>query len=219
VSVSWPAPSKDKAETNGVDASSFAASMTKVIADVYEADKGKLELAAQWETVESGLLDKVVELVKQRCTKEAELSRLDCTVSFEVLSRDVEGFPKRVVKDGNFFVEEWPEDLTATSWFFSTHGMTATFNPSDPVMFAEVLEGMMPKFLEKLKVLGFEKLRREPGTWKVTMTWLDPDEIDGPNKKRKMEVGVTRTKKATMAVDATTSAEATSPAGDTEEAD
>lgn len=223
VTVSWPEPKFGEdapAEEEGEE--TFAKSLTKLITEVHEKDKEKREMSEKWEKVESDLLDKVIDVVKEKCTKEAELSRLECTVSFEVLSRDIQEFPKRVVKDGNFFVESWPEDVTGECWFYSTHGFNATFNESEPVMFAEVLEGMMPKFLEKLKPLGFEKRKREPGTWKVLVTWLDPDEADGSaSKKRKMEVGVTRgPKKATMAAERerTTSAEATSPAGDTEEA-
>jgi len=169
-------------------ADNFAATLTQMVQDMMEENKEKEAVASKWTAYESKLTDQAVDLFKQRCTKEAEGQRLEVCVSFEVLSREITDFPKRVVKESNYFVESWVPGVTAESWFFATHGTNAHFNAGDPVLFAEVLECMMPKFVEKLGGLGFLTCGREPGTWKVSVTWADPDGEPAP-KKRKVPNG------------------------------
>merc|ERR1712187_852178 len=116
------------------------------------------------------LLDLAVDLFKDRCTRAAELQQTHSTVSFEVLVRDIDEFPKRVIKDSTYLVDSWG-DGAAEWWFYATRGTATAWTPGSPVLFAEVLEGMMPKFLEKVNALGFRDCKREPGTWKVTASW------------------------------------------------
>ena len=83
------------------------------------------------------MLDRAVELFKQRALKEAELQRCEFTTSFEVLTRDVEGFPKRVVQNSTWVVDSWGEGVSAECWFCATRGTTTPF-PGTPVIFAEL---------------------------------------------------------------------------------
>ena len=181
VSVAWAAPTGDE----DMEPANFADELTALVAEQQSKDKRHQGLAAHWIKHEAKLLDHALELFKQRCTREAEQECTEATVSFEVLSREIIDFPKRVVKDSNYFVASWGGEVTTESWFYATHAATATFNPDNPALFAEVLECMMPKFVERMQsTLGFKSCGREPGTWKVKVAWADPDEAG--SKKRKL---------------------------------
>jgi len=167
----------------------FADTLTQNVAEVREQEQEKQAIASKWIAFETKLLDEAIGLFKQRCTREAEAQRLEVCVSFEVLSREIEDFPKRIVKSGNYYVDSWGGGLSSgEAWFYSTHGTSATYSQGEPVLFAEVLEHMMPKFVERLPGLGFVRCAREQGTWKVGVAWRDPD-VDPPRKKRKMVNG------------------------------
>ncbi|CAK0898017.1 unnamed protein product [Prorocentrum cordatum] len=154
---------------------SFADSLTKIVAEKRREQAEKERIAAKWLEHEQKLLDQGVELFKQRCTREAELGeKCQATVSFEVLSREISDFPKRVLTDSTYFVESWGEGIRAENWFYAVRGAAASWSPGAPILFAEVLQGMLPKFVEKVKALGFNSCVHESGTWKVTVTWDPP---------------------------------------------
>lgn len=181
VGVTW---SVLNGETNGNGGDkTFADELSEIVAHKGQEDSKKQEIAAEWKKYEVGLLEQAEELFKGRCTREAEQQRCEVTVSFEVLSREITDFPKRVIRDSNYFVESWTEGVTAECWFYATHGTNATFNEAEPVLFAEVLECMMPKFIERLRALGFKRCSREPGTWKVSVAWEEPE---APAKRAKI---------------------------------
>eukprot|EP00928_Gymnodinium_smaydae_P046747 TRINITY_DN31165_c0_g1_i1.p1 TRINITY_DN31165_c0_g1~~TRINITY_DN31165_c0_g1_i1.p1 ORF type:complete len:334 (-),score=92.53 TRINITY_DN31165_c0_g1_i1:93-1094(-) len=181
VTVEWKTPTPDHVDGEG---SSFADDLTTLVAQHLNEDKERQEQAKKWVAYESVLLEQGVELFKQRCTREAEQQRCEATVSFEVLSREIPDFPKRVVKDSNYFVSSWGGDVSAECWFYAAHGPTASFSDGDSVLFAEVLEFMMPKFVERLRTLGFLSCSREPGTWKVKVAWADPDDEKSTKRQK-----------------------------------
>merc|ERR1719440_986458 len=106
--------------------------------------------------------------------KAAEEQKCQATISFEVLTREISNFPKHTVKDGTYLVDNWG-DAAAAWWFYACRGTSTEWSPGTPILFAEVLESMMAKFLEQVKTLGFDSCNREPGTWKVTAAWELPD--------------------------------------------
>merc|ERR1711971_1379492 len=166
VSVAWASPTGDE----DMEPANFADELTAIVADMQSKDKRNHELGNLWIDYEAKLLDQAFDLFKQRCTREAEQQRTEATVSIEVLSREIPDFPKRVVKDSNYFVASWGGDVTTESWFYATHGGGASFSEDTPALFAEVLECMMPKFITRLQALGFKSCGREAGTWKVRVT-------------------------------------------------
>lgn len=180
VSVAWASPTGDE----DMEPANFADELTAIVADQQSREARNIELGQKWIDYEAKLLDHAVELFKNRCTREAEQQRTEAVVSFEVLSREIPDFPKRVVKDSNYFVASWGGGCDTESWFYATHGGSSSFVEDQPALFAEVLECMMPKFITRLQTLGFKKCGREAGTWKVSVTWADPDE--GGSKKRKL---------------------------------
>lgn len=176
VTVSWKARGKtgeDEHDDNDKDC--FAKELRDTVESKSAEEQKKQGVAGKWKDHESALLDAGVELFKQRCRREAEQQRCEAAISFEVLSREMADFPKRVIKDGSYLVESWGGDTDAESWFHATHGTNANFNEADPVQLADVLESMMPKLVKRLGDLGFSKCNRLPGTWKVSVAWPDPD--------------------------------------------
>merc|ERR1712137_633530 len=131
----------------------------------------KLEQHAQrWFSLESTLLDSVIELFKERCTREAEQQRCGITVCFYSLCKAIKNFPKREKVGASSIVGSWGGNVAGESWFCANPGRKTSVSP-DAVLYVEVLERLMPKFLERLKPLGFETCSREKGTWKVTVSW------------------------------------------------
>eukprot|EP00442_Polarella_glacialis_P050849 CAMPEP_0115115692 /NCGR_PEP_ID=MMETSP0227-20121206/42849_1 /TAXON_ID=89957 /ORGANISM="Polarella glacialis, Strain CCMP 1383" /LENGTH=166 /DNA_ID=CAMNT_0002516423 /DNA_START=75 /DNA_END=575 /DNA_ORIENTATION=- len=165
---------------------SFAANLTKIVASK-KAEVGEREkISAKWTEKEDELLDEGVALFKARCVKEAEQQKTEATISFEVLTREIEDFPKRVLTDSTYFVDSWGEGLSSGEpWFYATRGLNASWSPGAPILFAEVLQAMLPKFVDRVKDLGFTSTSHEAGTWKVTVNWGLTDESD--KKKRRKD--------------------------------
>lgn len=112
---------------------------------------------------------------KKSCVTAADKNRCEVVVSFEMLTRDVPGFPSRVMDNDMWIVGDWGQpQVTAESWYYANHGINGT--PPKRVMFAEVLAFMMTKFQDNLPPLGFQTCEREAGTWKLRVTWKDPDD-------------------------------------------
>ncbi|CAE8713061.1 unnamed protein product, partial [Polarella glacialis] len=164
----------------------FAANLTKIVASK-KAEVGEREkISAKWTEKEDELLDEGVALFKARCVKEAEQQKTEATISFEVLTREIEDFPKRVLTDSTYFVDSWGEGLSSGEpWFYATRGLNASWSPGAPILFAEVLQAMLPKFVDRVKDLGFTSTSHEAGTWKVTVNWGLTDESD--KKKRRKD--------------------------------
>mmetsp|Transcript_101631 Transcript_101631/g.185459 ORF Transcript_101631/g.185459 Transcript_101631/m.185459 type:complete len:183 (-) Transcript_101631:160-708(-) len=167
---------------------SFADSLTKIVSQKQKEEKARARSANKWTAWESKLLDKACALFKERCVKEAEKLQSTATVSFEALSRETPGFPKRILSDSVFYVDTSGDvisnEVTAEAWFYATRGTATAYTPGTPILFAEMLEGMMPKFLEKIDTLGFSSSGRVSGTWKVTASWEMPGEAQEPPAKR-----------------------------------
>merc|ERR1719512_47508 len=130
-------------------------------------------LAAKWVEHSEKLLDEAIELFKQRCLRAASNMQCQAVVSFEVLTREVPNFPSYTVKDSTYLVDSWG-DVPASWWFYATRGTSEAWTPGTPVQFAELLEGMMSRFLEKAGELGFQTCAREPSSWRVKVTWKAP---------------------------------------------
>mmetsp|Transcript_79850 Transcript_79850/g.146082 ORF Transcript_79850/g.146082 Transcript_79850/m.146082 type:complete len:177 (+) Transcript_79850:75-605(+) len=163
---------------------SFAESLTQIVSQKQREDKFRNRTAKTWIAFESELLDKTCALFKQRCVREAEKLQSTATVSFEALSREISDFPKRILSDSVFFVDDFGDGVTAEAWWFAVRGSSQEYTPGTPIPYAEMLEGMMPKFLEKVEGLGFSSSSRISGTWKVTASWEMPDTEEPPAKRR-----------------------------------
>mmetsp|Transcript_31726 Transcript_31726/g.62337 ORF Transcript_31726/g.62337 Transcript_31726/m.62337 type:complete len:171 (-) Transcript_31726:224-736(-) len=163
----------------------FADNLTKIVASKRAEQSDKAQIATKWWDYEAKLLDQAVDLFKQRCMREAESQKCEATISFEVLSREIEDFPKRVLTDSTYFVDNWGDGLSAEAWFYATRGLTSSWSPGAPVLFAEVLQGMLPKFVEKIKSsLGFKHCVHEAGTWKVSVSWPAPEDQPAAKKRK-----------------------------------
>mmetsp|Transcript_634 Transcript_634/g.1197 ORF Transcript_634/g.1197 Transcript_634/m.1197 type:complete len:183 (-) Transcript_634:278-826(-) len=167
---------------------SFAESLTQIVSQKQREEKLRSRAAKTWIAFESELLDKACAVFKQRCVQEAEKLQSTATVSFEALSRETPGFPKRILSDSVFYVDTSGDvisnEVTAEAWFYATRGTGTAYTPGTPILFAEFLESMMPKFLEKIEALGFSSSGRVSGTWKVTASWERPGEAEEPPAKR-----------------------------------
>jgi len=154
-----------------------------------QEENDRSDVAKKWLAYEAKLVDKAVDLFKQRCVREAEQQKTEVTVSFEVLTRDIPNFPKRILTDSTYYVDQWGEDVSAEAWHYAVRGSSAGYQADQPVLFAEVLEGMMPKFVSKLQSpdIGFKSCSRDPGTWKVQASWIAPKEDHEENGERKKD--------------------------------
>lgn len=161
---------------------SFADSLTQIVAEARRKEGERKRQAEKWLEHESKLLDEAVEAFKRRCMRAAEEERCEAAVSFEVLTRDISDFPTRVVTDSTHLVDSWGEGAAAW-WFYAHRGTSTAWTPGTPVMFAELLESMMPKFLDKVQDLGFQKCQRIAGTWKVVASWQPPETSQPAAKK------------------------------------
>jgi len=142
---------------------------------VEKRGRGAAEGAAQrWRDCEARLLDRAVELFKQCCVREAERQRCGATVSFDGLSRNIEEFPKRALRDATYYVSSWGDGVSADCWYHATHGTASTLKTGASIPFSAVLMGMLPKFVDRLKDCGFTSCAPEKGTWKVCVTWKAP---------------------------------------------
>mmetsp|Transcript_23047 Transcript_23047/g.41626 ORF Transcript_23047/g.41626 Transcript_23047/m.41626 type:complete len:155 (+) Transcript_23047:51-515(+) len=152
---------------------SFAEGLTKIVAEKREEQKGRDKLAAKWRAHEEELISTLITTFKNKCMKEAELEKCDASISFAALVREVPEFPTHVVIDSQHLVDNWG-DGAASWWYYAHRGVTQEWVSGTPVSFAELLESMMPKFLELAQDLGFQSCKREPGTWKVVASWKPP---------------------------------------------
>lgn len=165
---------------------SFAALLSKKVLEKKSEQQSRETLVEKWNNLERTLLDRAIDLFKQRCVRAAEDIHCELTVSFEVLTREVRDFPTRVFTDGNWVVGTWGDGITAECWFYATHGVLASWSPGAPVHFAEVLAGMMTKFLDRVSALGFTSVRRIEGTWQVKVSW--PGEVaEGEEEEQEQE--------------------------------
>merc|ERR1719469_745868 len=73
-----------------------------------------------------------------------------------------------------FLVESWGKS-TAEEWFYAARGTNEEYVDGTPVMFSEMIESMMEKFVIKVSKLGFNNCAREQGTWRVAVAWEMPD--------------------------------------------
>eukprot|EP00930_Biecheleria_cincta_P069046 TRINITY_DN56840_c0_g1_i1.p1 TRINITY_DN56840_c0_g1~~TRINITY_DN56840_c0_g1_i1.p1 ORF type:complete len:187 (+),score=44.25 TRINITY_DN56840_c0_g1_i1:65-562(+) len=162
----------------------FAQSLTKIVAGKKAEIGDREKLADKWRDYEEKLLDEAIVLFKARCTREAEQQKCEATVSFEVITREIASFPKRVLTDSTYFVDTWPAGVSAESWFYATRGLQSSYTAGSPILFAEVLQAMLPKFVDRVKDLGFIDWKHEAGTWKVFVKWADPDETEKKKRRR-----------------------------------
>jgi len=181
----------------------FADGLTAIIAQKRKESSERDKIAARWRDHEDKLLEIAVEKFKTRCLKEAESQKVTATISFELITREIPNFPKHVVKDGQYVVDNWG-DASAAWWFYATRGTKVAYSSGMDILFAEVLESMMAQFLEYVKVLGFDKTHREAGTWKVTASWSMPghekiEPMDGPPAASRDEPPAKRANNATSA--------------------
>ena len=170
-----PGPESSPSPARGLDVSRITLDNQELEKSAVETTshhqvEGRNLLAAKWRAHEDQLLDAAVELFKERCTKEAEAQRCLASISFEVLTRDLEHFPKRILMNQTFLVGGWG-GASAEQWFYATHGFTKNYNPATPVLFAEMLESMMNNFIKNVTLLGFNTCARDAGTWRVAVTW------------------------------------------------
>eukprot|EP00439_Symbiodinium_sp_Y106_P068545 s1399_g11.t1 len=171
--------------TEGTEAEmSFAAGLTKIVQSKQSEVANREKIAESWKATEAKLLDAAVELFKNRCIKEAELEKCEATISFEVITREIPDFPKRILTDSTYFVDSWPSGTSAESWFYATRGVNSAFSQGAPILFAEVLQASLPQFVNRVKELGFSECNHEAGTWKVAVRWPRPDD-DAPAEKKK----------------------------------
>eukprot|EP00439_Symbiodinium_sp_Y106_P055575 s1637_g7.t1 len=134
--------------------------------DRREEHQGREKLAAKWRAHESMLIAKLVDKFKGKCMKEAEAERCEASVSFATLVREIPEFPTHVITDSQHLVDNWG-DSAASWWYYAHRGVSHQFVNGSPISFAELLESMMPRFLENLQDLGFKSCTRDPGTWKA----------------------------------------------------
>lgn len=166
---------------------SFAALLSKKVLEKKSEQQSRETLVEKWNNLERTLLDRAIDLFKQRCVRAAEDLQCELTVSVEVLTREVRDFPTRVFMDSNWVVGTWGDGITAECWFYATHGVLASWSPGAPVHFAEVLAGIMTKFLDRVSALGFTSVRRIEGTWQVKVSW--PGEVaDGEEEEQEAQM-------------------------------
>jgi hypothetical protein len=166
----------------------FADELTEIISQKRKEGRDREKIVEKWQQHEDRLLGIAVEKYKDRCIKEATSGKCSATISFELITREIPNFPKHMVKDGQYFVDDWG-DGCAEWWFYASRGTKVAYSSGTPILYAEVLESMMSQFLEYAKTLGFESVHREPGTWKVTASWNVPGsdgskDVDEPPAKR-----------------------------------
>eukprot|EP00932_Pfiesteria_piscicida_P021429 SRR837773.8217.p1 GENE.SRR837773.8217~~SRR837773.8217.p1 ORF type:complete len:290 (-),score=28.75 SRR837773.8217:90-959(-) len=173
-----PAKKRHKAQRRSPrNSRSFADSLAKIVTSKKLEHVEREKDVERWHAHESKLLDQAVELTKQRCLRAAREQKASLTVSFEVLSREIgKDFPQRVLSGTTIHVGEWGGEITPECWFWSTRGVQVPFPRGTPILFAEVLQSMLAKFVDRLKGLGFTSTSHEAGTWKVTMSWPSPED-------------------------------------------
>ncbi|CAK0854472.1 unnamed protein product [Prorocentrum cordatum] len=100
------------------------------------------------------LLDQTRGPTAQAWDRKVKENVSQATVPFEVLSRSIEGFPKKVLKDSCYFVETFGNAILEESWIYAVRGPEATWTPGEPIPDHEVLHSMFLPFVAKIKALG-----------------------------------------------------------------
>lgn len=195
VRVSWNPPPKGSSPAD-IDIESFADECTQRMSEKQLEVREREQFAAKWVAHRDKLLDEAAELFKQRCIRAAMNMQCQAVVSFEVLTRELKNFPTYSVKDGTYLVDAWG-DAAAAWWFYDTRGTQEAWQAGTPVQFAEVLEGMMPKFVEKVGKLGFKSCAREPSSWRVRVAWREPDEAEARSSSEEVQERAPRRKRKT----------------------
>mmetsp|Transcript_37558 Transcript_37558/g.79647 ORF Transcript_37558/g.79647 Transcript_37558/m.79647 type:complete len:225 (+) Transcript_37558:153-827(+) len=154
---------------------SFAALLQKKVSAKKQENKQREAEGQKWIALEEKYIDAAVEIFKSRCIKAAQQMQTNLSVSFEIITRDVPNFPTYAVKNNSYLVENWGLGEPASFWY-ARKGSVDPFNHGTPIAFADLLEGMMPKFLAKVQEMGFVEAGREAGTWKVKVSWRSPDD-------------------------------------------
>eukprot|EP00959_Pyramimonas_sp_CCMP1952_P080842 1688905-Pyramimonas_sp.AAC.1 len=63
-------------------------------------------------------------MFQYECAQLAEKEDVSqATVSFEVLSRAIEEFPKKMLKDSCYFVESFGNEVPEESWIYAVRGL------------------------------------------------------------------------------------------------
>lgn len=128
--------------------------------------------ATKWFEHQEQLLSHAVAMFQLKCTQIAEQENVSqATVSFEVLSRSIEGFPKKVLKDSCYFVESFGNAIPEESWIYAVRGSEATWTPGEPILYHEVLHSLFLPFVAKIQALGYSSCEHITGTWKLTVAW------------------------------------------------
>mmetsp|Transcript_88241 Transcript_88241/g.246887 ORF Transcript_88241/g.246887 Transcript_88241/m.246887 type:complete len:290 (-) Transcript_88241:77-946(-) len=157
---------------------SFADALARMVSEKRVASTERERLAAQWLDYESALLQRGLALFKSRCVLAAQMQKCSATVSFEQLSKEIDGFPKRALRGSTYYVGDWGEGMSAECWFYATRGVQSNLAEGAPILFAEVLQGMLGKFLDLVRALGFVACSHEAGTWKIHVSWPRPEDED-----------------------------------------
>lgn len=160
----------------------FAAGLSQRVSVKRQETKEREKDGKKWAAHENKLLDAVLEIFKGRCTRAAHNMQCQLAVSFEVLTREVTNFPSYIVKDSTYLVDTWG-DADPSWWWYANRSATDHYEKTQTIQFAEVLESMMPKFVEKVRELGFKTCSREAGSWKVKVTWKSPDAEEENDKE------------------------------------
>merc|ERR1712217_458662 len=90
-----------------------------------------------------------------------------------------------------YLVEDWGEG-DPEWWFYASNGVGSSYKVGQPVQFATVLQGMLPKFTQAVSQLGFSTCRHEEGTWKVHVAWAMPTEEQIRSSMRRLNGGLAR---------------------------
>jgi len=175
ISVCWSLPLQK--------ATSLSLLLAETVVKSKTEGQRRRRIADNWEKFEAELVDKAVDIYKQRCTAEAQKQKTEATISFDMITREIPEFPRRLLRDSNYLVDT-STDLE--SWHYASRGLVEAFSPERPVFFAELLDRMMPKFVDKLQSLGFTSCNRLSGSWKVCASWDAPKDEDTRRKRRRM---------------------------------
>ncbi|CAK0890228.1 unnamed protein product, partial [Prorocentrum cordatum] len=131
----------------------------------------KIKAADRFEH-EDTLLVQAAGLLKAKCADIAKQKVCQATVSFEVLSREIEGFPQQVVNHSTYHVESFGHTSLEECWTYAARGLDASRLPGTHIQYAEVLVSMFPSFVAKVQAMGYKSVEHNAGTWKLTATWL-----------------------------------------------
>ena len=177
------APSSEPSAAEGAHSDDDGDDVAEAAADYgpEQAEDGPADLPARkclaerWERHESSLVDSAIDIFKQCCIREAEQLNCEATVSFEVITRQVQDFPKRTFSDSVYYVASWGESVTTEAWHYAVRGPTVPLPSEKPILFAEVLCAMLPKFVKQVMALGFTSCVHVAGTWQVRVAWSSPE--------------------------------------------